>query len=206
MILKWGMSVITFNIKLQTIGLMPVKKLAILLFVLILPLLVYADDNTKQQPFLLHKGAAGRLKLGMSKQELYEHFDEKLTKLIDLKIEEHYCPAIAIYLDKERMENNQQPNLIAEITQKDDWTVWRIRVYDKRFRTKEGIGIGSTYGELKSAYVDKYSFGWSALKEGTICLRVIKELKLHFEFNGWFTKERRDSIPDSTKFESVVVH
>lgn len=102
------------------------------------------------------------------------------------------------------MEKKQQPNLIAEITQKEDWTVWRIRVYDKRFRTKEGIGIGSTFDELKSFYREKYEFGWSSHNEGMICVRV-REMKLHFELDSRFSNKRRDSIPDSTKFISVVV-
>lgn len=71
------MPVVAFNIKPKTIGLVPVKMSANLMFVMLLPLLVFADDHKIEQPFLLQKGAAGRLKLGMSKKELYEQFDEK---------------------------------------------------------------------------------------------------------------------------------
>ncbi|MFC1607471.1 hypothetical protein ACFL47_05825 [Candidatus Latescibacterota bacterium] len=177
------------------------RKSAIFLFVILLPFLVIAESIEKPQPFLLRKGAAGKLKLGMSKNELYKQFDEKLTELTDLKLEGHYCPAIAIYLSDESNEEKQQPNLIAEITQKKDWTVWRIRVYDKRFRTKEGIGIGSTFGEIKKLY----DFGWSHHGEHMLCAEV-KDLKVHFEINGWFSKKTRDSIPDDREIISVVVN
>jgi hypothetical protein len=57
--------------------------------------------------------------------------------------------------------------------------VTRIRVLDPRLRTKDGIGIGSTYGELRSRYtIDTVGNG-----EGGFFARV-EPLGISFDLRG----------------------
>ena len=60
-------------------------------------------------------------------------------------------------------------SVIAEISPSNNQlVVTRIRVFDPRLRTKEGIGIGSTYADLRS----RYSVDWVASGEGDSFARV----------------------------------
>ncbi|MFC1489573.1 hypothetical protein ACFL6K_00010 [Candidatus Latescibacterota bacterium] len=182
---------------------MKIKILCTLICIILFSFISSAENQDEKNDFLLQKEMAGRLKLGMNSNDLYSIFNKNMTKVIDLKLEGNYCPAIAIFFD-EKME---KPSLVAEISQEDDWHVWRIRVYDKRYKTKEGIGIGSTYGEINKTYSKKYNVGWSHHSEGDLYVEIT-ELKLHFELDVILSASwsRNNIVPDDTKILSFVVH
>jgi outer membrane protein assembly factor BamD (BamD/ComL family) len=161
------------------------------------------QTSENRNNYLLSKGRAGNLELGMNSGELYSLFDKALTRMTDLKLEGYYCPAVEIYADK----SMKQPSIVVQITDETDWKTWRIRVHDIRYKTKENIGIGSTLGEIKKAYGDTYTLDWTAHREGERCIAV-PALKLHFEldFNPYdWKRENYDLLPADTKVLSVVV-
>ena len=100
-----------------------------------------------QSYFHLAKDRAGAVRIGMSVDELYNEYGHRNTKLVDRFTEGLFNPVIEISI-------NGKKSLIAEIAPRKDFVIQRISVLDDRFRTKEGIGIGSTLGELRIHYHD----------------------------------------------------
>jgi len=177
------------------------KRLIIVISAVLCFTLSEAEHQEDQRCFLLQKHSAGQLKIGMNSKELYTLFDKKYTKFVDLYIEGHYCPAIEIYLRKTETE---KPSLVAEITQKDNWTVWRIRVYDTRYKTAKDIGVGSTIGEIRKVY----NVIWRGCGEDVLCARVndiMMRFVIDFAPRNWYKDRNPESIPDSTLVTSIQI-
>jgi hypothetical protein len=106
--------------------------------------------------FLLQPRQAGPVELGEAVDQLYARFDRDNVRLVDLFSEGMFSPAVQIYLPG----SDTQPAIIAPIR---EWpcagfSVWGITVRDRRFRTKDGFGVGSTLGDLRRAH--KADVGW----------------------------------------------
>ena len=111
-----------------------------------------APAVAQSDAFLLARGRAGPIRTGMFVDTVYRHVDRKAVSLIDLFGEGMFTPAIAVRLPG----SVATPALIAPIR---EWpcfafAVQGIDVRDPRFRTKEGIGVGSTVGDVRRAYRD----------------------------------------------------
>ena len=76
------------------------------------------------------------------------------------------------------------------------FALWGIEVHDPRFRTSNGLGIGSTLGELKRMYRDANVIGIETDDGPHV---AINDLGLWFEMNPART------FPDSTRVTSVWV-
>ena len=113
---------------------------------------------------VVERGRVGPVAISAAAETVYREFRDR-ARLIDLELEGHLSPALEI-----RWFGSQPgASLIAEILpSNNELVVSRIRVLDSRLRTKEGIGIGSTYGELRS----RYSVDWVASGEGDFLARV----------------------------------
>ena len=67
----------------------------------------------------------------------------------------------------------------------EECTVWRIWVYSKEFKTKEGVGIGNKLGDLKK----KYTLKDVITGEGSVAI-LVEEINLSFILDSL-------EIPDS---------
>lgn len=178
----------------------------LLCLLLLVPILVGAGKRDNKNDFLLSKPKAGRLEVGTTVDGLYTKYDRKITKLTDLNLEGMFSPALEIYLDGSEKRN--KPSLVAEIIwRQGDWVVYRINVYDKKFKTDKGIGVGSTLGDIRKFYtVDRIGFG-----EGTLFARV-EELGMSFALDfyqvpaQWFKTRDQNLIPNNAKVESILVN
>ncbi len=100
--------------------------------------------------FLLEPGRAGRIELGTSVDEIYQRFGRETVRLVDLFKEGMFSPALEVKLT----DASVVPSVVADIR---EWpcgafSVWGIDVRDPRFRTKDGLGVGSTVDELRRFY------------------------------------------------------
>jgi len=96
--------------------------------------------------FLVAPGVAGPFRNGMTVNDALAIAGSGRSKLVDLMSEGDFTPALEIRLDPEQKE----PTLLASIW----WTCSRFSIYgisirDSRYRTSEGLGVGSTLGELR---------------------------------------------------------
>lgn len=82
--------------------------------------------------------------------QVYLLFDRKQSRLVDLQLEGEFSPAMEISLPG----GSVSPSLVVQFR---EWpcsvfAISGITVRDPRFRTAEGIGVGSTLREMKRQY------------------------------------------------------
>jgi TonB family protein len=111
------------------------------------------DADVRRQPFLIAPGRVGLLQVGMTVDKLLQLIPSAQTSLIDMRFEGHFTPAIAVRLDA----LSPQPSLIAAYRQLlagrvEEWRVAAIEIMDPRFRTAEGLGVGSTIAEIRAMH------------------------------------------------------
>ena len=96
-----------------------------------------------ESDFLITGSAAGPIKIGDSKQQVLKLRQKYKLEEVDLFSEGMPgSPAVQIYDGDELLFN-------AEIVK---GAVYRITVLSPRFKTHEGIGVGSTFGDLKKYF------------------------------------------------------
>ncbi len=157
---------------------------------------VPADDD-----FLLAPGKAGPVEIGMDVDALYMRIGRDRTKLVDRFSEGYFSPVLEIYLDG---SENDKPSMEAHLGW--GYSVDSIVVHDPRFKTAEGIGVGSTLGEIRKKYdVDSIGFG-----EGPLCAWV-KKISMTFALDfykvppAWDKTGDPKLIPDSAKGTSILL-
>lgn len=155
------------------------------------------DKVSVEKSFILKEHTAYGVKVGFTKDQVYERFPKEDIKMIDLFLEGMPAPAMEISIDS-------KPCLMAELVND---KVYRIRVLDPRFKTPEGIRIGSTLKELEKAY-NEVIFGSG---EGSIFARV-RAVHMAFELDcvdkvplEWYKTHDRDLIDDDTKIIKILV-
>jgi hypothetical protein len=109
--------------------------------------------------FVLAKGRAGDIRIGMSIEELKAQIREgQLLKDTTLNLEGQDYTA---YVFK---ESNASAGLLVEQLCEPECRVWRIRVRTDDFKTPAGVGIGSKYGDLQQHYtIRQVSMGEAGL-------------------------------------------
>jgi hypothetical protein len=95
---------------------------------------------------LLDFGRAGKLRVGTSVDRMAIMFGKENLRLVDRWPEGMFSPAIEIRLDR-----SVSPAFVVQIR---EWpcaehSAWGITVFDRRFRTREGLGVGSTLAEVR---------------------------------------------------------
>lgn len=131
--------------------------------------------------YLLSSKKAGNIEIGMEVDFLLKIVDKNLIKLVNLGLEGFFSPAIEIY-DKEK-----KLSLVLEIDKfEGKWIVSRITIYDKNYKTKEGISLGSSLSELKA----KYKIDRMDSVEGFL-YAIVEELGMSFKFK---TKEPQELV------------
>ena len=118
-------------------------------FVLALALL-QAPNVPVDPAFRLQPGRAGAIEVGMAIDRVYEIVPRQKTELVDLFAEGMFEPAVVVHVDGSPVARP----IVARIRESfcDDYTIDAITVYDPRYRTSEGIGVGSSLREVKRRY------------------------------------------------------
>ncbi len=97
-----------------------------------------ADD------FLLARNRVGKVILGMSESAIYRVYPRRITKKVDLQLGGDSTHAVQVFLTKDR----ENPSLVIRLDGPLG-RVYGVEVMDSRFRTVKGVGVGSSFGELR---------------------------------------------------------
>lgn len=156
------------------------------------------------------RGRVGEIKVGMSPNDIYEVFGKKYTRLVDLQLEGMNSPAIELFKTELQLGN---PDIIFELDQN---KVYRIQVNSPQYRTDKGIGVGSTFGDLRQVYGinNPTQIIWG--EEGFYGA-VVRELGMSFrlDVNQTMKPAQIDDfnkasdpgrIPEKTRIDSILVH
>jgi hypothetical protein len=167
---------------------------------------IFAESNGS---LILERRRVGEIKVGMTPNDIYKTFGKKRTRLVDRELEGTYSPAIELFKTETQKGS---PEIIFELGQN---RVYRIEVHSSQYRTAEGIGVGSTMGDLRRVYGihDPEQIIWG--EEGFFGV-VIRELGMSFRLDvnktmkpaqiDDFLKNRDPrQIPDNTRIEIVLV-
>jgi hypothetical protein len=144
------------------------------LFTILALLLAMQSALSSQQSFVVERARVGPVSIDADADSIYNEFRDR-ARLIDLRLEGHLSPALEIRLFGSQLA----PSIIAEIAPAGNrLVVSRIHVIDPSLRTADGIGVGSTYGELRS----RYRVDWVGSGEGAVYARV-EQLAISFRLD-----------------------
>jgi hypothetical protein len=172
-------------------------------------LVVLSASTAPTDDFLLDRHRAGKIVVGMPEAAIYQIYSQEITRKVDLQLEGMPTPAIQVFLTKERTT----PSLVIRLDGPQPG-VFGIDVRDARFKTRDGIGVGSSLGQLRRTK-KKLFF---VVGEGTIAA-VVDDLSMSFTLltdrqiekalnatGRRYVGRDNPSIPDATKIESVWVY
>lgn len=143
---------------------------------------------------VVERSRVGTVSIGAPADAVYREFRDR-ARLVDLRLEGMLSPALELRLYGAQLS----ASLIAEIgAASNQLVVTRIHVIDPSLRTRNGIGVGSTYGELRSTY----TVDWVGSGEGSVIARV-EALGISFQLDT-SGPTRLASIRDPSKVPSDI--
>ena len=113
----------------------------ILFSVLGCPALIARAEESGE--LLITENSVGKLHLGMNIEDAKGITGLSQFKMLDLEREGLFSPAIIL-------SNVDGQSVIGEIacSHTHQWTLWRIQIYDRRYRNAQGVGVGTSYSQL----------------------------------------------------------
>lgn len=164
-------------------------------------LLVVQSNPSSLQSFIIERARVGPVSIGADAHSIYSQFRDR-ARLIDLKLEGQLSPALEIRLSASQLF----PSIVAEIAPAANrLLVSRIHVFDPSLRLADGIGIGSTYGDLRS----RYKIDWVGSGESAIYARV-EQLAISFQLDtsglaGLSSIRDPEKVPGNVRIVSLML-
>src|SRR5438034_8007754 len=129
----------------------------------------------------------------MTAEEVIGVFGKPRVKRVDLQREGMSTPALEIRLGG---LSAAWASLTAELFPPAHNRIWRMSVLDRRFRTAQGLGIGSTLGQIQAHHKVRVGVG-----EGSVGA-FVEDLQMTFGFPHVYPSVR---VPASARADSILV-
>ncbi len=155
--------------------------------------------------FTLATGYAGAIGVGKSIDNLYQQFGKQAVAPGEEFLAGRTYPVLRAY-----ESGNGSPSLtvyFAQSKQGQDKIITAIRVFDDRFKTANGIGVGATLGELRRAG------NVSSIQYTDSLYAVARDSKMRYELDistdsmpvTWLNGGDTNSLPDDMKIRSIFI-
>lgn len=160
----------------------------------------HGENVVKSELIIEPYGVAG-IVIGDSAASVnYKYYRQAV--LVDLDNEGTLSPALNIQPE----ETSREDAIVAELTCNGELVVWRICVYDPAFRTRSGIGVGSTFGQLRKLH----NISGIGMAEGIFCFYVDDlSMGMGLDISGHETEaygwHLPSDIPDNIKILYVLL-
>ncbi|MCC3157005.1 hypothetical protein LJ737_07135 [Hymenobacter sp. 15J16-1T3B] len=159
----------------------------------------------KDEHLLLKPGYAGQLRINMNEAELLTLLPSSSLTKTTRRLEGIEYPAYEYRPDD--APAGTPPLLLELVGAIEDGgnRLWRVQVQDARYRTAEGLGVGSTYGEVRRAYgvqtIEQAEGNVAAVSErvGMTWLLDRRSLPLGRVL-------RKDDIPAGTRITGIILY
>ncbi|CUH94551.1 hypothetical protein P22_0617 [Propionispora sp. 2/2-37] len=165
-----------------------------------------ASEAAIAPEYLLDSGRAGYAGIGKTVESLYLNYDRSLVVFEAENRDGIPYPVVKVFAN-----DRKAPAMILSVSisrQGQRQAIDGIRVYDERFQTRDGIGIGSTLGDMRKAGV------LNGIKQIDQSLyAVAQEAGLLFELevslanmpDKWFQTGDMSTLPDGMKIHGVLL-
>lgn len=156
--------------------------------------------------YLLAGRRAGYAGVGKSVESLYLNYDRSLVVFDAENRDGIPYPVVKVFAN-----DRKAPTMILSVSvsrQGQQQTIDGIRVYDERFKTRDGIGIGSTLGDMRKAG------DLNGIRQlGQSLYAVSQEAKLLFELevslanmpDKWLETGDMSTLPDGMKIHGILL-
>ena len=180
------------------------RKVGIYLITFLTMLLISRSDAQQagnQAEFFIEAHKVAGIAIGDAAESVYHRYRGN-ARLVNLDREGQLSPALAIMPEG----TSREDAIIAELSCEKKLIVSRIIISDSVFRTRSGIGVGSTIGQLRSRHkitsvsTEEWSCGiWVEELAMSFTLDISK---LHREADSW---KHPSDIPDNVKIQNVIL-
>ena len=148
-------------------------------------------------------GRAGQIRIGLPSDSLKKMVPSENLKATQRELEGEKYTAYEI---RNAKAGNQLLMLAEENCAKDSCNIFRLRILNPKFKTKENIRIGSTFGDVKKAY----QFSYVGLGEADfVALSETQRMAFALDISKFppkpLYKMKAEDIPDSTKVTSILL-
>jgi hypothetical protein len=174
-----------------------------LAFASVIAVALLARPGVAQQRanFMMGRGYVGDLKVGMRGDEVVTLFGKERVREVDLPTENPESErAFEVRLDE---LNAAAPSLVVRLDPATaramplhERRVRGIDVSDARFRTADGLGVGSTMRQISARHRVQVGYGEGTLKA------VVESLGMTFDFTAYYSTGR---VPPDARAESVWI-
>ena len=163
-----------------------------------------APEEFIVESFNLKPGAAGYIRVGMPSDSL-----KKLVPAVNIKetMREQEGLRYKVYGIQNAKAGNQLLMLAEESCEEKTCKIFRLRIISPKFSTKEGIRVGSTFGEVKKAYKFSYvGIGEADFVALSDAQRMAFSLDIsHFPPKPLYKIKEAD-VPDSARVTSMLMY
>lgn len=155
--------------------------------------------------FTLATGYAGAIGVGTSVDHLYQQFGKQAVSPGEEFFAGRTYPVLRAYAGQEKA-----PALTVYFAlnkQTEDKIITAIRVFDDRYKTTQGIGVGTTLGELRQTGT------LSSIQYTDILYATARDGKIRYELDlstdnmpiAWLNSGDTNTLPDNMKIKSIFI-
>lgn len=157
------------------------------------------SQKTAPHEWVIVRHTVGKIKIGDTKEDIYAQYPSDQLKYLPPSGQNRKTGAIELLKDEETA-------VIAEFDNGKTPSVWRIKVLDPRFKTSEGIHVGSRLAEIKKAHSDL-----EFMASNKVGFVIVRSMLMSFVLDAsqlspaWLKDPKPSAVPPEIKVTEILV-